>query len=739
MNYFTRSFYAVAAIISALAGLAGSHTAFAANAIREVTTQLEGEQLFVRFDMEEPLTAVPPSFKTDQPARLVFDFTETTNKTGKTAIPVNTAGVKGLQLIQTDSKTRVLLNLHESRGFEASLQGNALVLKLSAFRQSIPANAPPTKAMEHITAPKSNLVQSASVRELTFRRGEEGQAVVLIDLTDGRVPLDIRRAGNSVVVDLQNTVIPDRLLSRRDVNDFATPASAITASTRGNQGRLEIQAKGNWIHQAQLLNDQLKIEIRALTAAETNRLVPVGQEGKKISVNFYDADLGMVLRTLAELSGRNVIVDPSLNGKKITITLEDMPFDHAIDLVLTQTNAGLRLKPDVVIFGAREVLLRRDQDMADEVARANETAPLIAETFQLDYISAQDMEGLIRVAQNENSTGNLEPSITATPEPGKGGQAKVEVSGKLRGLLSPRGIMSWHGSTNKLFIRDTQTVLDQIRQLIKEVDVPPKQVMVEARIVEVTTDFTKEIGARLRLGSQTISNKSGMGPQVALGTGSLARTNLFEGQSANITPTTNTVGAGYSIAKDLSANSLGIMLFNSAATRLLSLELNAAENDQKGKTISSPRVITQNRKSAKIENELSRSVPTSVNPTTGLVVYTIFKAPLSLEVTPSITPSNKLGLDLKVLKSKIIPGETVGEIVLERNTVETNVVVENGGTVVIGGFYREEALKTIDRIPVLGDLPYVGFFFKATQEKEQKTELLVFITPRIVNDALSLR
>jgi type IV pilus assembly protein PilQ len=486
-----------------------------------------------------------------------------------------------------------------------------------------------------------------------------------------------------------------------------------------------------------LVNNQLKVEIRQLTAVETNKLVPYGQEGKKISINFFDADLSMVLRTLAEISGRNVIVDPSLNGRKITVTLDNMPYDQAIDLVLGQSNAGMRIRPDLVIFGSRDVLLKRDLDLADELARANETAPLVTETFQLNYVSGEDVEKLIRVAQNESSTNALTPITSATP--GAGGQANATTNMRLKGIMTNRGVLSFHGSTNKLFIRDTQAVVDQIRDLIREVDVPPKQVLVEARIVEVSTEFTRNLGVRLNF-----FDKSGAYPLIGNNSWSFGKLGSTPSNvdvfgtpgSPTLTKTTPAMGATY----DMSGTSsfLNLLLFNSKATKILQMELAAAELDNRGKMVSAPRIVTQNRKQAKIENINQTTVVTGVNLQTGLPIYTTYNAPLTLDVTPSITPDNRIDLDLKIAKSTLRIGD-LGANTLDKNTVNTVVMVENGGTVVIGGFYRESSADNQERIPFLGDLPYVGFLFKTTQTTRNKTELLVFITPRIVNDALALR
>ena len=714
-----------------LVGVSLVGSAFAANAIREVRTQQMGDQLYIEIDFAQALASTPTAWTTKEPARIVFDFPDVSNQSGKSSYPVNSGGLRNLQFVQTDQQTRLVLSMLEPAGYNVELKGNTLQIKLAPFSQKMPSGSAPSTVAAKLPTKNNRVTELNSVRDLVFRRGEQGQAQILIDLSDGSTPLDVRRVSTGIVVDLQDTIIPDRLLSRRDVNDFATPVSQVATSSKGDQGRIEITAKGAWRHQAQLVNNQLKIEVLPLSAAETNKLVPPGQEGKKISINFFDADLGMVLRTLAEISGRNVIVDPSLNGRKITVTLDNMPYDQAIDLVLGQSNAGMRLRPDLVIFGGRDVLQRRDADMADELARANETAPLVTETFQLNYVSGGDVEKLIRVAQNESSANLLTPVTSASPGPG--GQTNPSTTMQMKGLLTNRGVLSYHESSNKLFIRDTQAVVDQVRDLIREVDVPPKQVLVEARLVEVSTTFSRDLGVRLNFYDKTKNNNSALGTVAPASVGNI---DVF-GTPGTPSLIKNPAGAGSTY--NLTGSSfLNLLLFNSSATKILQMELAAAESDNRGKTVSSPRVVTQNRKPAKIENLQQTTAVTGINAQTGLPIYTTYNAPLTLEVTPSISPDNRIGLDLKIAKSTLQLG-ALGANTLDRNTVNTIVMVENGGTVVIGGFYRETDNDAQERVPFFGDLPYLGYLFKTTRTQRGKTELLVFITPRIVNDALALR
>jgi type IV pilus assembly protein PilQ len=508
--------------------------------------------------------------------------------------------------------------------------------------------------------------------------------------------------------------------------------------------RLEIAARGRWFHQAHLTNNQLNIEIKPIPADEANKLVQTGQQGQKVSINFFNADATMVLRTLADISGKNVLIDPSLNGKAVTANLDNIPYDQALEIIMAQVNAGMRVRNDVVLFGDRAVLQKRDQDTADELARASDIAPLVAETFKLSYVKAADIVSLVNTSFAPAAAG-----ATAAPAPGAAPAAGAPAAGGSagganKGMLTARGGISIHDATNQVFVRDTAAVIEAIREVIRTVDIPPKQVLIEARIVEASTGFTNSLGMRLRVAdSSVLSNRGYQVPftesgttRVALGTtAGFTNVDTFGAPSvpALARNTTNIFQPSYALA---AAANIGLMLFNTAGTKLLALELQAAEQDTRNKTISSPRIVTLNRKAATINNTQQVTILTGVNATTGLPIYQTFSAPLTLGVTPSVNPDNRISLELNIAKSTITNANTGS---LDTNTVTTNVIVENGGTVVIGGFAREAEIQTQDRVPFLGDLPYVGFLFKTTSKNQSRSELLVFITPRIVSESLAQR
>jgi type IV pilus assembly protein PilQ len=740
---------AAVAIAGFWLGLSGASIA-AENSIKQVQVRRDGDQVLLKVQMAAPLKSLPGNWSVVEPPRVVIDFPETDNQSGQSTQQVATGDLKSLNLVQTEKLTRLVLNLYRPTKFSTEIAGDVLYIKLQA--QSIQANQEPAPsvyqpAAQAVAASKPlPAADTAAVRDIVFRRGEDGQASILVELTDGTVPIDIRRTGTGLVVELRDVDLPERLQNRRDVNDFATPVTMITSRASGNLTRLDIAARGRWFHQAHLANNQLTIEVKPIPTDDANKLVQTGQQGQRVSINFFGADATMVLRTLADISGKNVLIDPSLGGRTVTANLDNIPYDQALEIIMAQVNAGMRVRNDIVLFGDRAVLQKRDQDTADELTRASDIAPLVAETFKLSYVKGSDIVSLVNSSFSTSvatgAAGGAAPAPGAPgAAPGAAAPGAAAAGGPTRGMLTARGGISVHDATNQVFVRDTASVIEAIREVIRNVDIPPKQVMIEARIVEASTGFANSLGMRLRLADSSALGNRGYeipgtnGTRMAFGTTtSFSNVDTFGAPVApTLTRSTNIFQPSYSLA---AAANIGLMLFNNAGTKLLALELQAAENDSRNKTISSPRIVTLNRKPATINNTQQVTILTGVNATTGLPIYQTISAPLTLGVTPSVNPDNRISLELNIAKSTIT-NATTGS--LDTNTVTTNVIVENGGTVVIGGFARESDVQSQDRVPFLGDLPYVGFLFKTTTKSQSRSELLVFITPRIVSDSLTQR
>lgn len=739
----------MAALVAALCALVVGVAQAADNSIKQVQVRRDGDQVLLKVQLASPLKTLPGNWSVVDPPRVVFDFPETDNQSGQASQQIATGDLKSLNLVQAEKLTRLVLNLYRPTKFSTEMAGDVLFIRLDsqapgATQDRAPSVYQPTTPAKAAEAMAGDL---ATIRDVVFRRGEDGQALITVDLTDGSIPIDIRRSGAGLTIDLRDAELPERLQNRRDLNDFATPATTLTASPQGNNSaRINVAARGRWFHQAHLTNNQLVVEIKPIPADDASKLVQTGQQGQKISINFYDADSAMVLRTLAEISGKNVMIDPSLSGRRVTANLDNIPYDQALEIIMSQVNAGMRVRNDVVLFGDRAVLQKRDQDTADELARAADTAPLVAETFKLNYVKASDVVSLVNnsFAQTEapaggGASGGNAPAGAA----GVGGAAPAAAGGGGaggKGMLSSRGGISIHAESNQVFVRDTAQVVEAIREVIRNIDTPPKQVLIEARIVEASTGFVGNLGVRLGVFNNQNDGYRVPGTNTRVGFGTSLPTTFT---NLDIIGNDNTRFAlsnnhtvfrpSYSLA---SAGNFGMMLFNAAATKLVTMELQASESDSKNKTVSSPRLVTMNRKAATISSVQQVTIVTGVNAQTGLPIYQTFSAPLTLGVTPSINPDNRISLELNIAKSTIT-NATTGS--LDTNTVRTSVIVENGGTLVIGGFARESEVQTQERVPFLGDLPYVGFLFKTTSKNQSRSELLVFITPRIVNEAIAQR
>lgn len=726
------------------------------NSIKQVQFSRTGDQILLKVQMAAPLKAMPGNWSVVEPPRVVIDFPGTDNQSGQTTLQVGAGDLKSLNLVQTDTLTRLVLNLYRPTKFSTEIDGDVLFVKLQG--QAVQASQEPAPSVYQATPPPgtaSRAIQpadTAAIRDIGFRRGEDGQGTITIELTDGTVPIDVRRVPTGLAIELRDVELPERLQNRRDVNDFATPVTTITSRAMGNLTRLDVAARGRWFHQAHLANNLLSIEIRPIPADDANKLVQTGQQGQKVSINFFNADATMVLRTLADISGKNVLIDPSLNGRSVTANLDNIPYDQALEIIMAQVNAGMRVRNDVVLFGDRAVLQKRDQDTADELTRASDIAPLVAETFKLNYVKASDIVTLVNssfaTATDADATPPA-PGASGVPAAAPGAAAGAPAAGaaapsRPKGMLTARGGISIHAATNQVFVRDTAGVIEAIREIIRNIDVPPRQVMIEARIVEASTGFGSSLG--VRLGAFASQNNGYRVPgtnttRAAVGTapptGFVNADVIGNDRPFALTTNHQVFRAGYNLA---TAANFGLMLFNAAATKLVTLELAAAESDSKNKAISAPKIITLNRKAATINFTQTQSYSTGFNATTGLATYSTISAPISLSVTPSINPDNRIGLDLNITKATLVASRIVGlPPGVDSNSVTTNVIVENGGTVVIGGFSIESEEQTQERVPFLGDLPYVGFLFKTTIRNQKRGELLVFITPRIISEALTQR
>jgi len=680
--------------------LAGAGAALAqVNSIEAFNVSQQDSKTVVRVTTKEALKSVPPNFAITSPARIAFDFPNTLNALGRGSQTIGEGALRSMNLVQGAGRTRMVLNLTRPVPHEASINGKDLVITLSA-----PAVAQ-GGAGAHFAEGKADVTHA--VRNIDFRRGAAGSGRVVVDLSDSSTGIDIRQQGQSIVVDFLKTSLPENLRKRFDVIDFATPVQTVSAFQQGDNVRLVIEPKGQWEHNAYQSDNQFVVEVKPV--ADTSKLSTRGKyKGEKLSLNFQNVEVRAVLNVIADFTDLNIITSDSVTGN-ITLRLKDVPWDQALDIILQTRGLDMRKTGNVIWIAPTDELATREKLALEAAKQINDLEQTRTESFQLNYQKAAEVQKLL--------------------------------SDTSQRILSKRGSAVVDPRTNTLFVQDTPTRLAEVRKLIAKIDVPVRQVMIEARIVEANDTFSKNLGARLGYNEAGTGHKllGDVNTRFTFG-GGLANTGYQTGQIATPQPNFMTDSLNVNLpAAGLNAFSTGqfsFILFNSAMSRFLNLEISALEADGKGKVISSPRVLTADQVEAVIEQ--GTEIPYQQATSSGATAVSFRKANLSLKVKPQITPDGNVIMTLDVNKDQPGPTTPAG-VQINTKHVKTEVLVENGGTVVIGGIYEQSDRTDITKIPLFGDLPLVGWMFKNNTTNTSKTELLVFITPKIVNERLTVR
>lgn len=684
--------------------LLGTGFVFAqANSIEAFDVGQQGGNVVIRITTKEPLKSVPPSFTVASPARIVFDFANTTNALGRNSQDLGQGELRSMNLVQGSDRSRLVLNLRRSVAHEVALEGKNIVVTLS------PVVVAPSGAgvgqVAHFAEGRADVKHA--IREVDFRRGSAGEGRIIIDLTDTSTGIDIRQQGQNIVVEFLKTTLPENLRRRLDVVDFATPVQTVSTFQQGENVRMVIEAKGQWEHNAYQSDTQFVVEVKPVAVDPTQISRRGLYTGEKLSLNFQNVEVRAVLNVLADFTDLNVITSDTVAGS-ITLRLKDVPWDQALDIILQTRGLDMRKSGNVIWIAPRDELATREKLALEAQSQIHDLEQTRTEPFQMNYQKATDVQKLL--------------------------------SDRAQPILSKRGSAVVDARTNTLFVQDTPSRLEEARKLIARIDVPVRQVMIEARIVEASDTFSKNLGARLgiidRGAHRILGNNS---PRWNAG-GGLATTGFVTGQIASPVPDFFTDGLSVNMpAAGLNAFNTGkfsFVLFNSRLTQFLNLEISALEADGKGKVISSPRVLTADQVEAVIEQ--GTEIPFQQATASGATAVAFRKATLALRVKPQITPDGNIIMTLSVNKDS--PGTvTPAGVQISTKHVKTEVLVENGGTVVIGGIYEQADRSDITKVPFFGDLPYIGFLFKNHTQSTQKTELLVFITPRIVNERLTVR
>ncbi len=673
------------------------------NSIDNFQVNQEGGKTVVRITTKEPLKSVPPNFSVATPARIAFDFANTVNALGRASEDIAQGELRSMNIVQGADRTRLVLNLRRPVGHQAVIEGNTLIVTL--------AEAPVAQA-----AP-SGVAQFAegrgdvkhTVRDVDFRRGRAGEGRVIVDLSDTTTGIDIRVQGQNIIVDFLKTSLPENLRRRLDVVDFGTPVNTVSTFPQADNVRMVIEPKGQWEHNAYQSDTQFVLEVKPIVADPARAAAQRGRyTGDRLSLNFQNVEVRAVLNVIADFTDLNIITSDTVTGN-ITLRLKDVPWDQALEIILQTRGLDSRRSGNVIWIAPRDELATREKLALEAANQISDLEQTRTESFQMNYQKAGDVQKLL--------------------------------SDPTQRILSKRGSAVVDARTNTLFVQDTPSRLDEVRRLIAKIDVAVRQVMIEARIVEASDTFSRNLGARLGYNEAGLPGHRILGqnsPRYTVG-GGLANTGFQTGQIATVpdffanATNVNLPAAGLNA---FNAGQLSFILFNSAATRFLNLEVTALEADGKGKIIASPRVLTADQVEALIEQ--GTEIPFQQATSSGATAVSFRKANLSLKVKPQITPDGNVIMTLDVNKDQ--PGTTTpAGVQINTKHVKTEVLVENGGTVVIGGIYEQNDRTDITKVPLLGDLPVFGWLFKNTTSTSSKTELLVFITPRVVNERLTIR
>ncbi|TFY99604.1 type IV pilus secretin PilQ [Ramlibacter rhizophilus] len=680
-------------------------------AVESVSSSIQGGVEVIRIDFSQPLAAVPKGFSIQSPARIALDVPGATNALGRNSVEVNQGNVRSVSVVQAGDRTRLVLNLKSPAAYKAQVQGKSLLVALDGVPGGTPvvtaqapaAAAPFAEARNRDTQP---------IRDVDFRRGADSAGRVVVDLPNNQVGVDIRQQGQNLIVEFLKSSLPEGLRRRLDVTDFGTPVQTVTTTQTGDRVRMVIEPKGQWEHSAYQSDNQFVVEVRQQRVDPTKVTQGPGYTGEKLSLNFQNIELRSLLQVIADFTNFNVVTSDSVTGS-VTLRLKDVPWDQALDIILQAKGLGMRKSGNVLWIAPKDEIAAKEKLDLEAQAAIQGLEPLRTQAFQLNYTKAADIAA----------------QLTAGPVANR--------------ILSTRGSVIAEPRTNQLFVTDIASRLEQVQGLIGKLDIAVRQVLIEARIVEAADTFGKSLG--VRLGGSDLRGVRGGDPgysitgsnRVAFG-GSYDAVSTTTGEGAITLDTANTsfvnlpaVGIGGFVP-----SSFAISLFSSAANRFLNLELSALEADGKGKLVSSPRIVTADQTKALIEQ--GTEFPYQQATSSGATSIAFRRATLKLEVTPQITPEGNIILDLDINKDSRGETTTAG-IAINTKHIKTQVLVENGGTVVIGGIFELTETENEARVPVLGELPAVGNLFRNRQRTANKQEMLVFITPKMITDRAAAR
>jgi type IV pilus assembly protein PilQ len=705
-------------------------SALAQNAIQSINSSQQAGSEVIRIEMSEPLATVPAGFAIQTPPRIAIDLPGVANGLGKNNVEVNQGNLRSVNVAQSGERTRLVLNLKKAANYRAEIQGKVLMVVLDGgaapAEASSTAAAAPGKASSEATQFAPSLNRSPlALKDVDFRRGADGAGRVIVELPNNQVGVDIRQQGQSLVVEFLRSTLPDALRRRLDVTDFGTPVQTVTTSQNGDRVRMLVEPKGNWEHSAYQSDNQFVLEVRPQKVDPNKLTQGVGYAGEKLSLNFQNIEVRALLQVIADFTNFNVVTSDTVTGN-VTLRLKDVPWDQALDIILQAKGLGLRKSGNVILIAPKDELNAKEKIELEAKAQIAALEPLRTQAFQLNYAKAADVASGL--------------SGTTAGQGGGGGGSGTSNSR----ILSARGSVIYETRTNQLFVSDVPSKLQEIQDMIAKIDIPVRQVLIESRIVIADDTFGRSLG--VKLGLADLRGIRGGIPGYTVGGGNYAsiggNLNAVGAQTGQTTSgvtysDTNFVNLPATAQGGNDVATFALSLFSAGANRFLNLELSALEADGKGKIVSSPRVITADQQKALIEQ--GEEIPYQVATSSGATSVQFRKANLKLEVTPQITPEGSVILDVDVTKDS--RGTSAGSAGFAINTkhVQTKVLVENGGTVVIGGIFEQNDREDVSKVPWLGDVPYLGNLFKTRTKTSSKTEMLIFLTPKVVSDRSAAR
>jgi type IV pilus assembly protein PilQ len=651
---------------------------------------LPGDRAKIQLTFSEPVSE-PHSFATDEPARIVIDLAGVQNKLTDRTKQVNVGVTRSISAVEAGDRTRMVINLLQKVPYSITQQGNQMLITID--------NQQPVMSKRSTTSGSTN------VTDIDFRRGDNGEARLIVKLDGEGAAMDVRQERGDIVIELVNVNLPDNLRRRLDVIDFATPVHFIDAEGNQNATKLTLTTKGRYEHLAYQSEKTLIVEVSALPdepqAGEGRD--QFGYTGEKLSLNFQNIEVRAVLQLLADFTGMNLVTSDAVKGN-LTLRLKNVPWDQALDIILKSKGLAMRQSGNVMMVAPAAEIAAREKQELEAKKQQVELEPLYTEIIEVKFAKADELATLLSSR-------------------GQGGQGASSSSNQ-RGFLSTRGSITIDQRTNSLLVRDTAEQLTQIREVIEHLDKPVRQVLIESRIVIANNDFNKELGVRFGTSTQD-GTKLG---QFATSGNLNGTTQIINGEDLEQTDRLN---VDLPVANP--SGSIGLALAKLPLGMILELELSAMQAEGNGEIISSPRVITSNQQQATISQ--GTEIPYQEASSSGATSVSFKEAELKLDVTPQITPDDRIVMDLKVNQDQV--GSVFNGVPsIDTREVQTQVLVDNGETVVLGGIYEQTTANNVERVPFFGDLPCVGFLFKNTARTDQKRELLVFVTPKIVKEGL---